>query len=149
MATPTQIVRGLSSDRFGELLAACPKTFREELFRRAGIKAKQSTFQLSSSGAKNRERSDKLHAAIAGGLDLGDKLLEEVVRSYLYTRRELLADALEHLGVEHDRGLTDADLSFVESLDDARVAALRAHLAAKHATADVALYLAFMNVPGA
>ena len=149
MATPTQIVRGLSSDRFGELLAACPKNFREELFRRAGIKAKQSTFQLSSSGAKNKERSDKLHAAITGGLDLGDKLLEEVVRSYLYTRRDLLADALDHLGVAHDRGLTDSDLSFVEALDEPRVAALRVHLAAKHPDGDVALYRAFMNVPGA
>lgn len=146
MATPTEIVRRLPVERFVTLLAASPKAYREDLFRKANIKVKGNAFSLASS-SKNHVRSERLHEAITGGLDLGDQVLEELIRNYLYTQRPLLAAALDELGVKHDRGLTDDDLAFVSTLEPARAQALRTKLQAAFDPADVALYLDFMNVP--
>jgi hypothetical protein len=68
MATPTEIIRKLAPDRFANLLAASPKNFREDLFRKAGVKTKTNNFSLSAA-PKNQVRSEKLHEAITGGLD--------------------------------------------------------------------------------
>ncbi len=37
MATPTEIIRKLPPDRFANLLAASPKSFREDLFHRIDV----------------------------------------------------------------------------------------------------------------
>lgn len=145
MATPTEIVRRLEADRFAALLGACPKAFREQLFRKSGIRAKGNTFALSSS-SKTEVRAGKLLDAIKGGLDLGDDVLEEVIRNYLYTRRGLLADALDHFNVPHEGGLTDADLDFIEELPPEKSRELKTLLVQKHDPADVELYFAFMNI---
>lgn len=147
MATPTEIIRKLAPDRFANLLAASPKNFREDLFRKAGVKTKTNAFSLSAA-PKNQVRSEKLHEAITGGLDLGDDVLEEVIRNYLYTRRPMLAEALDHFEVVHDNGLTDQDISFIEALADDKRAALRTRLESKFDRDDVALYFLFMKIEG-
>jgi hypothetical protein len=144
--TPTEIVRKLPVKQFANLLAASPKAFREELFRRGGVKVRSGTFALSTA-PKNQLRAEKLHEAICGGVDLGDEVLEELIRNYLYTRRPLLADALNHFEVKNDDGLTEEDLGFLEKLPPEGGLALKQLLESKHDASDVALYLAFMNVP--
>lgn len=148
MATPTEIVRRLPVDRFVAIVSASPKAYREELFRRGNIKVKGSAFSLASA-SKNHVRSEKLHQAIVDGLDLGDQVLEELIRNYLYTLRPMLAAALDSLGVKHDHGLTDEDLDFIRTLEPARAAALRSALTATFEASDVNLYLDFMGVPSA
>lgn len=147
MATPTEIVRRLPVERFVALIAASPKTFREDLFRKGAVKVKGNAFSLAASASKNQVRAERLHKSIVEGLDLGDQVLEEVIRNYLFTQRALLAAALDELGVKHDRGLTDEDLDFVSKLEPARAQALRAKLLTSFDAADVGLYLDFMNVP--
>lgn len=148
MATPTEIVRRLPTERFVSIIAASPKAFREDLFRKGNVKVKTNAFSLASS-PKNNVRAEKLHKSIVDGLDLGDQPLEELIRNYLYTQRPLLAAALDELGVKHDNGLTDEDLDFISKLEPARAQALREKLSAGFDAVDVGLYLDFMNVPSA
>jgi hypothetical protein len=145
MSTPIEILSRLDVDRFAEIIAASPKKFREEVFRRAGIRAKTDQFSLKSTG-KNEVRTQKLFSAIKEGADLGEGVAEELIRNYLYTRRPLLADALDHFKVPHDNGLTDEDLGFIEKLKPEEAQKLKDQLKAKHDERDVELYLAFMNV---
>ncbi|MFO0723760.1 MAG: hypothetical protein U1E65_08270 [Myxococcota bacterium] len=147
MPTPTEIIRKLPAARFAALIAACPKNFREDLFRRAGVRTKTNTFALSAA-PKTQVRAEKLHEAINGGLDLGDDVLEEVIRNYLYTRRPMLAEALDHFEVPHENGLTDQDISFIETLPTEKKDALRTRLEGKYDRDDVALYLQFMKIEG-
>lgn len=146
MPTPLELLTHLDAERFAQLLAASPKKFREELFRRAGIRVKAEAFSLKTQ-PKNEVRTQKLMAALKDGIDVGDGVLEELIRNYLYTRRPMLAEALDHFKVQHDNGLTDEDLAFVENLKPEQGAELRAQLAAKYDAGDVDLYLAFMNIP--
>jgi hypothetical protein len=146
MPTPLEYLNQLDAERFGEILSASPKKFREELFRRAGIKTKSDAFSLKTSN-KNEVRIQKLHAAFKEGLNPGDDVVEELIRNYLYTRRPMLAEALDHFKVEHDNGLTDEDLSFIEKLEPEKGRELKKQLAEKYGDKDVDLYFAFMNIP--
>ena len=145
MANPTQILRKLDADLFHEVLNASPKKFREEVFRRAGIKNKGGAFALKASG-KTEARAKKLRAMLLEGTELQSELSEELLRNYLYTRRPLLAEALDFLGVEHDNGLTDSDLDFLAELPAERRTHLKDLLCRNHAQHDVDLYLAFMDL---
>src|SRR5262245_57333295 len=138
MSNPLELLAQLDSDRFGDVLNASPKKFREELFRRAGIHVKSNAFSLKTSG-KNEVRTQK------NGMDLSAEVAEELIRNYLYTRRPMLADALDHFKVPHDNGLTDEDLAFIEKLEPEKGKELKSLLAAKHDGRDVELYFAFMN----
>ncbi|MCB9655271.1 MAG: hypothetical protein H6729_14210 [Deltaproteobacteria bacterium] len=148
MVTLTELLGRMPPDRFEELLAASPKKFREEIFRKAGSKKKTSAFSLKTASG-DPHRVGKVQEAIRSGSTLGGEYIEELVRNYLYGRRALLADALDFLGVEHDDGLTETDLDFVGDMPEEKGRALRAALEGKHAASDVELYLSFMGVPGA
>ena len=137
----------MDADRFHEVLNASPKNFREELFRRANVRAKGGAFSLKSPN-KNRVRAEKLLTKVKNGQGVGDDVLEEVIRNYLYTHRNLLGDALDLLGVSHDDGLTDDDLDFIAELPAERGPAMKSALAEKYDERDVDLYLRFMNIPG-
>ncbi len=148
MPTPQELIAQLDTDRFQQVLAASPKKFREEVFRRAGIRTKSGAFSLKTE-PKNEVRTQKLLAAIKEGIDLGEGVAEELIRNYLYTKRAMLSDALDHFKVTHDNGLTDEDLSFVEKLNPEEGKKLKSELASKYGEPDVDLYFAFMNIPSA
>jgi hypothetical protein len=143
---PVEILSGMSEAQFTDLVLASPKKFREEVFRRAGIKAKAGSAFSLSDGKKNEVRVKRLFGAVQEGFVLGDQIAEELIRNYLYTRRELLADALDFFSVPHDHGLTNADLAFVNDIGPDKGNELRALLSAKHREQDVELYLKFMNI---
>lgn len=148
MTSPSEIVKRLEPARFSEILSASPKRFREDLFRRAGVRVKTGAFSLASS-SKGQLKTEKLLDAMREGAEIGDDVLEEAIRNYLYTRRQMLADALDHFQIPHENGLTDHDLDFIGKLPPDKVEALKKALEAKYTPEDVALYLAFMNFPGA
>ena len=146
MAKPFELLTRLSSEQFTEVLNASPKKVREELFRRTGIKNKGGAFALRTS-QKTEARIRKLFEALVAGAEIPDELGEEVIRQYLYHRRDLLAEALDFLEVDHDHGLTDADLDFVGDLEPEKAQQLRDVLLRKHEAHDVELYLGFMGLP--
>lgn len=146
MASLRDILLEQGSERVGTILQACPRKTREELFRRLGIKGKgrRTGFKLKST---SDERSEKFFEALSETERVQDEVLQELVRSYLYTRRPLLADALDFLEVPHKEGLTDDDIDFITELPEDRARALQQRLTAQHGEEDTKLYLRFMNVP--
>lgn len=136
----------MSPDRFTEVVSASPRKVREELYRRLGLKPKKnSAFALKK--AEDDDRSGRLLAAIQNGEAVADEVLEELIRSYLSFRRELLADALDHFEIPHENGLTDQEIDFLSELPKDKATALRKLLLSKHQPADVDLYFAYMNIP--
>lgn len=136
----------MSPDRFSEVVNASPRKLREELYRRLGVKAKKnSSFSLKK--AEDDDRAKKLFAALQNGEPVADEVLEELIRNYLYIRRELLADALDHFQVPHQNGLTDEEIDFLSELPKEKSTELRKLLLAKHQPQDVELYFAYMNIP--
>lgn len=146
MATSSELIAQMDEARFSAVFLSSPKKVREEIFRRTGIKHKKSGFSLASTN-KNAVRTKKLFAAISGGKELTEEIGDELIRNYLYTRRGLLAQALDFFGVEHQEGLTDAELDFMTELEPEKVQELKAALTAEHDPADVELYLRFMKIP--
>ncbi len=146
MTGASSLLSHLEADHFEMVLAASPKKFREEIFRKAGIRNRGGAFALKA-GAKNSVRVQKLRENLLKGKALDEDLAEEVIRNYFFTRRSLLAEALDFLEVNHDEGLTDDDLDFVNELPKERIEKLKGILEQNHDQQDVELYLRFMNVP--
>lgn len=146
MASARELLLEQTTDRFAEIIFASPKKFREEVFRRAGVKAKKGGAFALGNAKKNAVRVEKLLGSMQEGADVPEEILAELIRNYLYTKRGLLAEALDFFEVEHDDGLTDADLDFLEELPAERVTQLRDILEKTHDKDDVDLYLRFMNV---
>ncbi|MEO1233748.1 MAG: hypothetical protein AAFZ18_33105 [Myxococcota bacterium] len=128
-----------------ELLSASPRKLREEMFRRLGIKAKgRSGFKLASKGDA---RAGRFGEVLASDTEIDDEILDELARNYLFGRRELLGDALDFLGIEHNEGLTDSELDFFEELEAEKESELRGLLAGRgHEAKDVDLYFALMRL---
>ena len=137
----------MQQDYFTKVLSACPRRARETLFTRFAIpKAKKKASALLPS--KDPARIRKLQLAMGATSEddeQGQQFAEELIRVYLMTRRNLLGDALDAIGVAHDDGLTDADLDGFSSLDNDEASALVAQLSTTHDADDVALYLRYMG----
>lgn len=136
----------LDADHFDAVVRASPKRFREEVFRRAGIRNRAGAFSLRSS-SKTEARTRRLQETLGGQTALDDDIIEELLRNYLYTRRPLLAEALDFLEVAHEDGLTGEDLTFMKDLPAEKAGRLRDILCRNHETRDVDLYLGFMDIP--
>jgi len=148
MATARDLLIEMPTEKFAEVISASPRNFREELFRAAGVKAKSGMFAVKSA-SKSAIKAKKLHESVKKGFEIENDVGEELIRNYLFTRRDMLGAALTALGVEHDHGLTDEDLdTIVEELSSEKSKALKAELNESHSSFDVDLYMRFMNFPG-
>lgn len=148
MTTARELLIEMPTEKFAEIINASPRNFREELFRSAGVKAKSGVFAVKSA-SKSTVKAKKLHDRVKGGFEIENDVGEELIRNYLFTRRDMLGAALTALGVEHDNGLTDEDLdTIVEELAPEKSKALKDELSESHNPFDVDLYMRFMNFPG-
>ncbi len=140
------MVAGMSEGTFAELIAASPRKIRETLFARLNIKAKKQ-IGLRVHG-KLEDRTKKLHERLkTASTPQDDKLCEELMRNWLFTKRSLLKQTLDHLGVKNDNGLVDEDPVFFKELTAEKVRALVDVLKGEHAAEHIRLYLAFVGVP--
>lgn len=143
--TSFELLRELDPEHLDRVVHAGSKKLREELFRRCGIRPKSSSFSLK--GASRGARVERLREKLREGTDPGSEVCEEVIRSYFYQKRDLLAQALDFLGVRHEDGLTDDDIDFLETLENDRSKALMDELEKTHPAEDVKLYFGFMGIP--
>ncbi|MBM4282157.1 MAG: hypothetical protein FJ137_15830 [Deltaproteobacteria bacterium] len=142
------MVAGMSEDTFAEVIGSSPRKIRETLFARLNIKAKKQ-IGLRVHG-KLEHRTKKLHERLKTAQSANeDKLCEELVRNWLFTKRPLLKATLDHLGVKNDNGLVDEDPVFFKELTAEKVADLVNVLKAAHPVEHIRLYLAFVGVPDA
>jgi len=141
------IVNKMSDETFGEVVAASPRKIRETLFQRLGIKAKKS-IGLKVHG-KLEDRTRKLHEKLREATtDQENKLCEELVRNWLYTKRPLLKATLDYLNIKNDNGLVDEEPTFFQELTADKVKELVDHLKGQgYAEEHIALYLRFVKTP--
>ncbi len=142
-----QLVAKMSDETFAELIAASPRKVRETLFQRLGIKAKK-TIGLKVH-AKLEDRTKKLHEKLkTADSDQENRLCEELVRNWLYTKRPLLKATLDYLNVKNDNGLVDEEPTFFQELTADKVKELVTHLKGQGYQAEhIALYLHFVKTP--
>ncbi len=141
----TVILRSLTPEKFAEVLAASPRKARETYFHRHGVRAPQSA-RVPRPGAKNEARTAELFKVLQSRDD--DQVAEEILRSFLLTKRALLARALDHLGIPHHDGLTESDdVAKFEKLSAGDVKKLAAELSAVAPRDEVVMYLKFMGAP--
>jgi hypothetical protein len=142
------LVGGLTEETFGEVIAASPRKIRETLFTRLNIKAKKTiTLKLQN---KLEDRTKKLHERLKSAQSANeDKLCEELILNWLYTKRPLLKATLDHLGVKNDNGLVDDEPTFFKELSKDKSKALIDALRDAYPPEHIRLYLAFMGVPEA
>ncbi len=147
MPAYTAILRSVTGDKFAEILGASPRKAREIYFHRHGVRAPQSASRLPKPGAKNELRTQALHKLLLQQDD--EQLSEEILRVYLLNKRELLAKALDHLGIKHEGGLTESDdVSKIEKLSQKELRELAKVLEPVAPKEDVVLYLKFMGAEG-
>jgi hypothetical protein len=140
------MVAGMSEGTFAELIAASPRKIRETLFARLNIKAKKQ-IGLRVHG-KLEDRTKKLHERLkAASSAPDDKLCEELLRNWLFTKRTLLKQTLDFLGVKNDNGLVDEDPVFFKELTADKVREIVNFLKDAHPAEHIRLYLAFVGVP--
>ncbi len=139
------IIESMDGDFFQEVLKSCPRKPRETLFARFGIPRNRKKVSTLLPG-KDPARAAKLKVALAAVEEedeQGQQLAEEVIRLYLLKRRQILAQAMDHLGVSHEEGLTEEDVNLA-TMSEADRQSLREALVADHAPQDVDLYIAYM-----
>ena len=141
----TEVLRGVTAEKFAEIFGASSRKARETYFHRHGVRGKGGS-GFAKPGAKNEARIAKLFDVISSGAD-DDEMAEEILRTWLLTKRAMLGAALDHLGIEHDNGLTESDdLSKFEKLSKRDVAKMIQVLEPHAAAEDVTVYLKFMGV---
>ncbi|OGQ77491.1 MAG: hypothetical protein A2289_15070 [Deltaproteobacteria bacterium RIFOXYA12_FULL_58_15] len=139
----TEILRGLTAEKFSEVFLASSRKARETYFHRQGVRA-SSKKRLVKPGAKTEARISQLYDLLKTVND--DEMAEEMLRTWLLGKRELLAAALDHLGIEHEDGLTTSDdLNKFEKLGKKEIQALLGELEAHGSREDAVIYLKFMG----
>lgn len=141
------LVAKMADDTFAEMVQASPRKIRETLFQRLGIKAKK-TIGLKVH-AKAEERTKKLQEKLKSATsEQENRLCEELVRNFLYTKRPLLKATLDHLGIKNDNGLVDEEPTFFQELGADKVQGLVEHLRGQgFATEHILTYLRFVKTP--
>ena len=140
----TEIIRSVSADKFAEIFSASARQARETYFHRHSVRAPKKTSRLPKPGEKTQARIAALYEILKERQD--DELAEEVLRSWLLTKREMLAAALDHLGIEHEDGITESEgVSKFEKLSAKDLKALVKNLGDVAPAEDVAVYLKFMG----
>ena len=140
-----EIVRSLSDEKFGEIFSASSRQARETYFHRHGIKAPKKSGRMLRAGEKNALRIKALYKTL---MDKEDReMVEEILRTWLLAKRSLLAAALDHLGIEHNEGLTDSD--DIERFENLSVKEVQEMVGALSDVADrdeISIYLRYMGV---
>ena len=144
MPAYTQIVREMSESKFQEVFAVSIRKARETYLGRHNIKAPKSVKKSLRAGAKNEARVQALYALLKTVDD--EQMVEEILRTWLLSRRDILGAALDYLEIPHDNGLTesdDVDRLTTLSLDELKP--LVTALAETASQDDISIYLRFMG----
>jgi len=139
----TAILRDIPQEKFFEILSASARKAREVYFHRHSIKAPKAS-GLRKPGAKNEMRAAELFALLKDTDD--DEMAEEVLRTWLLTKREMLAAALDYLKIPHEMGLTESEeVSKFEKLSSRDVKKIADALKDHGSADDIRVYLKFMG----
>lgn len=144
--TPIEITANIPEPLFFEILEISPRSVREALFGRFGVKAKKK-FGTTGFTKRRQEKAQKLHAALkATDAEQDSEVCQELIRNFLFTRRPMLKAALDFAGIKNDNGVTEDDLDPIENLSKDKVVELLGILEKEFPSAEVRMYLNFIGV---
>ena len=144
MPAYTQIIREMSEAKFQKSLG-----FLFEKLVRLTLHAiisrlprrEENHFALAQ---KNEARVVALFAHLKTVDD--DQMVEEILRTWLLSRRDILGAALDYLEIPHDNGLTESDdVDKLSSLSVDELKPLVKALSETASTDDIQIYLRFMG----
>ncbi len=139
-----EIVRSISEEKFAEIFSASSRSARETYLHRHGIKSPKKSGRILRAGQKNEIRMKLLFKALKDTDD--NEMVEEILRTWLLGKRTLLAGALDHLGIEHNEGLTDSDdIERFEKLSEKEVKSLVSDLSSVAEVEEISIYLKYMG----
>ena len=140
-----EILEKVDNDKILEIYGACSRKIRNML---EGIyyKKKKKGRKISLRAGQNKlAAANAVRNGIVKASD--EQMAEEVLKTWLYTKRELFVAALDFFEIKHEDGITDESLELMEKAESALLDKMVATLqAANFATADIMIYLAFMKV---
>lgn len=139
------LIAKLSPTMFASVFSASGRKSRESYFARHRIRAVRGKHGVPTSQDRNA-RVEKLHQQL---IEVSDpELCDELLRTWLLTRRPMLAAALDHLQIAHQDGLTNSDeVERFKSLDAKQNQELRAALADAASPEEIDIYLSYMGAP--
>ena len=144
MPAYTQIIREMSEAKFQEVFGVSIRKARETYLARHNIKAPKSVKKSLRAGAKNEARVVALFAHLKTVDD--DQMVEEILRTWLLSRRDILGAALDYLEIPHDNGLTESDdVDKLSSLSVDELKPLVKALSETHRRTIFRFYLRFMG----
>ncbi len=141
------IISKMNDELFVQIMGTSPRKVREILFSQFGIKATKKKIDILS--VKTREeRVQRLHKKLSDAKTKQEQdVCTELIRNWLFTKREMLCSALDFLGVEHDNGLVEKETNFFKELSKEQVSELVLHLKKSFPSLEVETYLRFVDVP--
>ncbi|MFC1610181.1 hypothetical protein ACFL6C_04435 [Myxococcota bacterium] len=140
----SDVLSSVSAELFAAIFSASSRKARETYFHRHGVRS-SSKVRFSKPGAKTEARIAQLYEVLKTEED--DEMAEEMLRTWLLTKRPMLSAALDHLGIEHDSGLTESDdINKFEKLGKKEVRNIVEKLADHASREEIAVYLRFMGV---
>lgn len=140
-----EILGKIPDEKFVEIYKACSRKIRNMLEGQFLPKKKKGK-KVSLKSIKNR---DKNALAVRDGIvkSEDDQMAAEIVKTWLYSKRELLKDALDYFEIPNEDGITQKDLDPIEGASGETLSSLFAHLQEKgHDPLEIGLYLAFIDV---
>ena len=146
MWEPLTLIGRIPEEKFAEVYSACPRKIRNYLEGMFAKKIRKGGRKVALKTARDRV----LEAlAVRDGIQAegNTQMAEEVLKTWLYTKRPMLKATLDFFGVPNEDGITTKDLDALEKAEPARLDELIDHLAAGgFPLAEVAVYLAFLKV---
>jgi hypothetical protein len=139
----TKILTDMESEHFVDIFGGSSRKARESYFQRHGIKKPKKKLGLNRPGVAQLERINSLHTILSSDQD--EEMAEEILRTWLLSKREMLVTALDFLDIAHREGLTESeDIEKFEKLNTNELKALIAALS-EFPAEQVRVYLQFMG----
>jgi len=148
-----EVLAQASANQVDAILQASPRKVREVVFSKLGIKSAKNPLaklrQMKEQDNKAKLFQEKLRNGHGGiNLEQLDKLCEELIRAWLFTKRDLLKATLDYLKIPNDNGLVEIELDFFEKLSKQEAQDLVAYLTAQGFEKEhISIYLNFVKVP--
>lgn len=141
----SNILASTTLPKFEEIFFASSRQERETCLHRHGVRAKTKSSRLTKPKEKAKERIKELYSILQSEED--HEMAEGVLRNWLLTKRPLLAAALDHMGIEHNNGLTESDdIDKFKDMKKKDIRAMAKKLEQEYANEDVRIYLKYMGV---
>jgi len=140
-----ELLEKIDDDKFVEIYLACSRKIRNML-EGIYLKKRKKGRKVSLKAGKNKA---KAALSVRNGIvdAAEEQMAEEIFKTWLYARRDLLKAALDFFEIENEDGITESDLDDLEQAPVEKLVSLREKLVVDGIELkDLAIYLAFMKV---